>query len=79
MGQWTSFWIFPALMQDVQTCTRRGEPLTRARTRWMLGLHRRFVRRCEWLIDMPNDGALPQTSQTAAIGGAGYQPPAGAP
>jgi hypothetical protein len=34
----------------------------------MLGFHRRLVRRCEWLMLIPNDGRLPQTSQTAAIG-----------
>ena len=39
-----------------------------ARTRWMLGFQRRLVRRCEWLMLMPNDGRLPHTSQTAAIG-----------
>ena len=55
-------------MQDVQTCTLRGVPLTMARTRWMFGFHRRFVRLCEWLMLIPNDGRLPHTSQTAAIG-----------
>jgi DAK2 domain fusion protein YloV len=33
----------------------------------MLGFHRRFVRRCEWLMLMPNDGRFPHTSQTAAM------------
>src|SRR3954466_2876438 len=54
-------------MQPVQTCRRRGEPLTMARTRWMFGFQRRFVRRCEWLMLMPNEGCLPHTSQTAAM------------
>ncbi len=46
----------------------RGEPSTRARTRWMLGFQRRLVRRWEWLTLMPNDGFLPQISHTAAMG-----------
>src|SRR5437764_9638189 len=46
---------------------RFGAPFTRARTRWMLGFQRRFVRRWEWLIDMPNEGCLPHTSQTAGM------------
>src|SRR5437899_4657364 len=54
-------------MQEVQTWTRRGVPFTMARTRWMLGFHRRLVRRCEWLMLMPNDGFLPHTSHTAAM------------
>src|SRR5690606_30542385 len=67
--QWTSLVTFPALMQPVQTWSRRGAPSTRARTRWMLGFHRRLVRRCEWLTLMPHDGRLPHTSQTAAMTG----------
>lgn len=39
--------ILPALRQEVQTLRRLGVPLTIARTRWMLGLKRRLVRRCE--------------------------------
>lgn len=39
-----------------------------ARTRWMLGFQRRLVRRWEWLTLIPNDGRLPQISQTAAKG-----------
>ena len=58
----------PALMQPVQTWSRLGAPLTMARTRWMFGFQRRFVRRWEWLTDMPKPGFLPQMSQTAAIG-----------
>ena len=56
----------PALMHEVQTERRRGDPSTKARTFWMFGFHRLFVRRweCETLI--PNEGCLPQTSQTAA-------------
>ncbi len=55
-------------MQPVQTCMRLGAPFTRARTRWMFGFQRRFVRRWEWLTAMPKPGFLPQMSQTAAIG-----------
>lgn len=58
----------PDLMQPVQAWTRFGAPFTRARTRWMFGFQRRFVRRCEWLTAMPKPGFLPQMSQTAAIG-----------
>ena len=57
----------PARMQDVQTERRFGEPFTMARTRWMFGFHRRFVRRCEWEMLMPNDGFFPHTSHTAAM------------
>jgi hypothetical protein len=32
----------------------------------MLGFQRRLVRRWEWLTFMPNEGCLPQISQTAA-------------
>lgn len=39
--------ILPALMHDVQTDTRRGDPPTTARTRWMLGFQRRLLRRWE--------------------------------
>jgi hypothetical protein len=55
-------------MHEVQTWIRCGDPLTMARTRWMFGFHRRLVRRWEWLMLMPNDGPLPHTLQTAAIG-----------
>jgi hypothetical protein len=44
-----------------------GAPSTTARTRWMLGSQRRLVRRWEWLMFIPNDGFLPQTSHTAAM------------
>ena len=64
----------PPLMQLVHTARRRGEPSTRARTFWMFGFQRRFVRRCEWLMLIPKDGFLPQSSHTAATG-AGYQRP----
>src|SRR4030095_323307 len=67
-GQWASLVTLPDLMQPVQADTRLGAPSTSARTRWMLGFHRRLVRRCEWLTLMPHDGCLPHTSQTAAIG-----------
>jgi uncharacterized protein len=66
----------PALMQLVHTERRRGEPSTRARTLWMFGFQRRFVRRCEWLMLIPKDGFLPQTSHTDATP-AGYQRPVG--
>jgi hypothetical protein len=56
--------ILPALMQLVQTWMRLGAPFTRARTRWMFGFHRRLVRRCEWLMLLPNEGCLPHTSHT---------------
>jgi 23S rRNA (cytidine2498-2'-O)-methyltransferase len=67
--------IFPARMQDVQTWTRRTEPFTTARTRWMFGLNRRrdrdFTRRTMAFLprretEFPNPGCFPQTSQTAA-------------
>jgi hypothetical protein len=54
-------------MHDVQTDSRRGLPSTMARTLCTLGYQRLFVRLCEWLMLMPTDGRLPQTSQTAAI------------
>jgi hypothetical protein len=57
----------PDLMQEVQALTRFGTPPTSARTRWMLGSQRRLVRRCEWLMFIPNDGFLPQMSHTAAM------------
>ena len=58
----------PARMQEVQTRMRFGLPATMARTLWMLGFQRRLVRRWEWLMLIPNDGRLPHTSQTAAMG-----------
>ena len=58
----------PALRQPVHTFTLRTVPgATTARTDWMLGLQRRFVRRWEWLTLMPKDGFLPHTSQVEAI------------
>src|SRR6476469_8187909 len=57
----------PALSLEVQTFTRLGEPFTIARTRWMFGFQRRFVRRCEWLSFMPKIGFLPHTSHTDDI------------
>ncbi len=38
-----------------------------ARTRWMFGFQRRLVRRWECETFMPNDGFLPQISQTDAM------------
>ena len=58
----------PAFRHDVHTFKRFGVPETTARTRWMFGLKRRFVRRCECDTLWPNPGVLPQTSQTAATG-----------
>jgi hypothetical protein len=58
---------FPDRMHEVQALRRLGEPSTRARTRWMLGSQRRLVLRWEWLMFIPNDGFLPQTSHTAAM------------
>jgi hypothetical protein len=59
-------------MQLVHTERRRGEPFTMARTRWMFGFQRRFVRMCEWLMLIPKDGFLPQSSHTDATA-AGYR------
>ena len=49
---------FPALRQDVHTLRRLGAPLTRARTRWMLGFHRRLVRTWGVRDALAEDGAL---------------------
>ena len=57
----------PALMQLVHAWIRRGVPFTSARTRWMLGSHRRLIRLCEKVTDLPNHGFFPQMSHTAAI------------
>ncbi len=57
---------FPARKQDVQTDSRRGVLPTIALTLWMFGFHRRFMRRWEWLMLIPNDGCFPQISHTAA-------------
>lgn len=51
-------------MHDVQTLSLRGVPATIVRTVWMFGTQRRLLRLCEWLIDFPNTGDLPHTSQT---------------
>ncbi len=58
----------PARMHEVHTWRRFGAPSTMARTRCTLGFQRRFVRRCEWLTFMPNEGFFPQISHTAAMG-----------
>ena len=58
----------PALMQDVHTFIRRGWPETAARTRWMLGFHRRFVFFFDHGTLWPKPGLLPHTSHTAATG-----------
>lgn len=58
----------PAFRQEVHTFIRRVLPgATWARTVWIFGFHRRFVRRCECDTDLPKPGPLAQTSQTAAI------------
>src|SRR6201996_9353342 len=56
-------------MQDVQTLMRCLLPPGRVETRtlWMLGSHRRLVRRWECDTDLPKPGPFPQISQTAAI------------
>lgn len=51
-------------MQEAQTFSRLGVPPTTVRTVWMLGFHRRRVRRWEWETDIPKPGPLPQTSHT---------------
>src|SRR6202042_2648193 len=58
-------------MQDVQTLMRCLLPPGRLETRtlWMLGSHRRLVRRWECDTDLPKPGPFPQISQTAAIRG----------
>ena len=53
-------------MHDVHTFRRFGVFFTTARTDWMFGLKRRLLRRCEWEIEWPKPGPLPQTSHTAA-------------
>lgn len=58
--------ILFALMHEVQTLRRLGVLFTNARTDWMFGLNRRFVRRCECEILWPKPGPLPQTSHVAA-------------
>lgn len=57
----------PALMQLVHALMRPGVPSTSARTRWMFGSQRRLFRLWENVTDLPNQGFLPQMSQTAAI------------
>ena len=57
----------PALMHEVHTFSRFGDPFTTACTVWMLGFQRRRVRRCECEMLLPNPGPLPQTSQVAAM------------
>src|SRR3954454_22672055 len=56
----------PALRHLAQTLRRFGAPATTARTRWMFGFQRRFVRMCECEMLCPKLGPLPQTSQLAA-------------
>jgi hypothetical protein len=52
----------------VQTLIRFGVPSTTVRTDWMFGYQQRRVRRCEWEIELPKPGRLPQMSQVAATG-----------
>ena len=56
----------PAFRQDVHTFNRFGVAPTMARTRWMLGLKRRFVRLRDHGTLLPKPGPLAQMSQTAA-------------
>src|SRR5215213_1805224 len=56
----------PALRQPVHTFMRCGVPFTVARTRWMLGLKRRFVILRDQGRLLPKPGFLAQMSQTAA-------------
>ena len=57
----------PALRHEVHTLSLRTVPgATCARTGWMFGFHRRWVRRCECDTLMPKPGPLPHTSHTAA-------------
>jgi len=56
----------PAFRQEVQTFSRLGARPISARTDWMLGFHRRDVRRWECEMLLPKPGPLPQTSQVAA-------------
>src|SRR5437764_11244551 len=53
--------------QRVHTYTRRGVPESMIRTRWRLGLNRRFVATIEWLRLWPNAGAFPHEWQTLAM------------
>ena len=63
----------PAFKHFAQTLTRLGVPFTSARTRWMLGSHRRGERRWEWETCIPKNGVFPQMSQTAAMAKGCYQ------
>src|SRR5262245_9313779 len=56
-------------MQEVHTLMRFLFPpgWVTARTVWMLGSHRRLVRRWECETDLPKPGPFPQISQPAAI------------
>src|SRR5664279_5326351 len=57
----------PAFRHEVQTFSFRTVPgATCARTGWMFGSHRRWVRRWEWDTFIPKPGPLPHTSHTAA-------------
>src|ERR671916_203868 len=58
----------PRQVQPVHTLRRLGVPLTVARTRWMLGLNRRFVILRDHGRLLPKPGFLAQMSQTAATG-----------
>jgi hypothetical protein len=45
-------------------------PPSRTRTRWRLGLKRRFVATIEWLRLFPKPGFFPQTAHTLAMAAA---------
>ena len=48
----------------MHTYARCGAPFSSTRTRWRLGLKRRFVATIEWLRLWPNDGFFPHTEHT---------------
>jgi len=57
----------PERIQRVHTLTYFGLPSTIARTRWMLGSHRRLVTLWACEILLPVIGPLPQISHRCAI------------
>src|SRR5690606_35928511 len=61
-------WTLPALRQLVQTLSFFLVPPTIARTVWMLGFQRRFVRRWECEMLWPKLGDLAHTSHVEATG-----------
>src|SRR5438093_11351296 len=59
-----AFCTLPPLRQRVQTYARWALPLRSTRTRWRLGLNRRFVATIEWLRLFPKPGFFPQIAHT---------------